>query len=60
MENKAVQMKGGVCQGADNPTWLKQPGDQMAAAAGFAFTGLTMLGVAVGLTNLANGTGKSR
>ena len=60
MQNKAVQMKGGVCQGAENPTWLKQPGDQIASGVIFGFTGLTLLGVSVGFNNLSKGTGKTR
>merc|ERR1711862_47146 len=58
MEKKAIQMKCRICQGADNPTWLKQKGDAFSSGLGIAFTGVTMIGVGITFMNLANGTGK--
>jgi hypothetical protein len=58
METKALQMKGGVCQGESNPTWLKQPQDiAVAAIAG----GCTLLGLSMvvkGHYNMAYGVNK--
>jgi len=58
METKAVQMRGGVCQGEKNPTWLKQPNDIMVSAfAGFC-TVSALLMVLKGHYNMAYGVNK--
>eukprot|EP00590_Aulacoseira_subarctica_P010066 CAMPEP_0172423188 /NCGR_PEP_ID=MMETSP1064-20121228/14404_1 /TAXON_ID=202472 /ORGANISM="Aulacoseira subarctica , Strain CCAP 1002/5" /LENGTH=95 /DNA_ID=CAMNT_0013164419 /DNA_START=36 /DNA_END=323 /DNA_ORIENTATION=- len=58
MEKKAIQMKGGVCLGAENPTWLKQSSDKMVSyfALFIAATGLTL--AVRGHYHMAYGIGK--
>jgi hypothetical protein len=58
METKAVQMKGGICQGADNPTWLKQSNDKAVSyfALFLSITGLALC--AKGHYHMAYGVGK--
>lgn len=58
MELKKVQVAGGVKQGEVNPTWLKQPGDQVAFGIGAGLTAFGLLQYVSGLYKLATGTGK--
>ena len=58
MEMKKIQMKGGTCQGAENPTWLKQPGDVATAAFGAGIGAYGMVLCSVGFYRLATGKGK--
>jgi hypothetical protein len=58
MEIKKVQMKGGVCQGEYNPTWLKQEGDTVTLAIGAALLAWGTVSCSVGFYRLATGTGK--
>ena len=44
--------------GADNPTYLKQAGDKGATAVAYVLTGLCVLQMARGLTNMKYGEGK--
>ena len=58
MEIKKIQMKGGTCQGEYNPTWLKQPGDNLTLLFGAALVGYGAILTSVGFYRLATGTGK--
>eukprot|EP00542_Grammatophora_oceanica_P010004 CAMPEP_0194042970 /NCGR_PEP_ID=MMETSP0009_2-20130614/14678_1 /TAXON_ID=210454 /ORGANISM="Grammatophora oceanica, Strain CCMP 410" /LENGTH=85 /DNA_ID=CAMNT_0038687025 /DNA_START=91 /DNA_END=348 /DNA_ORIENTATION=+ len=55
---KAIQNKGGTMQGANNPTWLKQPGDEYVAWFGCFLGFYGMSKATYGMYNLANGTNK--
>ena len=55
---KKIQMAGGTCQGGDNPTWLKQPGDTAVAGFGALFVGTGAVMCIQGFYRLATGTGK--
>eukprot|EP00970_Alexandrium_tamarense_P011286 scaffold2445_cov205-Alexandrium_tamarense.AAC.18 len=39
MEMKKIQQAGGTCQGEYNPTWLKQPGDNLTLIFGAGLVG---------------------
>lgn len=58
MEIKKIQMKGGTCRGEVNPTWLKQEGDTLTLAVGFALVGYGAVLCSVGMYRLATGKGK--
>merc|ERR1712129_56638 len=58
MDYKARQTKGGINLGAENPTWLKQPGDKVATSAVFGFASVGLIYTTFGYYNMANGTGK--
>ena len=58
METKKIQQAGGVCQGEANPTWLKQPGDNMVLLFGAALVGYGAILTTVGYYRLATGKGK--
>lgn len=58
MEKKAIQMKGGTCQGAANPTWLKQKEDIPVAVVALAATLFGMSIIARGHYHLAYGINK--
>ena len=58
METKKVQMKGGTCQAETNPTWMKQPGDQVPLAIGGALVAFGIVNSVVGHYRLATGKGK--
>ena len=58
MKKKAVQMKGGTCQAEINPTWLKQPGDNITLIFGAALVGYGAILCSVGFYRLATGKGK--
>lgn len=53
MEIKKIQMKGGVNQGEDNPTWLKQPGDQYVVIFGACLVTFGVIQVGMGMYSLA-------
>jgi hypothetical protein len=58
METKRRQMAGGVNQGIDNPTWLKQPGDRTAIAIALVLCSTGMVQLVTCYYRLATGTGK--
>jgi len=58
MEIKKVQMKGGTCQGDENPTWWKQPGDSAPLLFGVVLVGYGLFSSGVGMYRLATGKGK--
>mmetsp|Transcript_42478 Transcript_42478/g.89190 ORF Transcript_42478/g.89190 Transcript_42478/m.89190 type:complete len:98 (+) Transcript_42478:52-345(+) len=58
METKKLQMKGGTCQGEHNPTWLKQPGDNVPLIFGAVLVGYGAIQASVGFYRLATGKGK--
>jgi len=51
-------MEGGTCQGGNNPTWMKQPGDLMPLAFGAALVGFGSVNAVIGHYRLATGKGK--
>ena len=51
-------MKGGTCQAEINPTWLKQPGDNITLIFGAALVGYGAILCSVGFYRLATGKGK--
>ena len=58
METKRIQMKGGTCQAEANPTWLKQPGDQMPLIFGGTLIAFGIVNSVIGHYRLATGKGK--
>ena len=56
---RAVQNAGGNWQGAANPTYLKQPGDQIWFAAGMLLVGGALTRIGLGYWNMMHGTGKN-
>ena len=58
METKKIQCKGGVQQGADNPTWLKQDGDKAVFGLGVGLSAIALVQLTVGHYRVATGTGK--
>lgn len=58
LEYKKIQLKGGVLQGASNPTWYKQQGDTAVLVFGAALVGYGMFQTCVGYYHLATGKGK--
>ena len=51
-------MKGGVCLGEKNPTWMKQPGDAIPLAFGATLVGYGLITAVIGHYRLATGKGK--
>ncbi|KAL3783740.1 hypothetical protein HJC23_004859 [Cyclotella cryptica] len=58
METKKLQTAGGVCQGEANPTWLKQPGDNMVLMFGAGLIGYGFFLTTLGIYRLSTGKGK--
>ena len=58
MDRKMLQQAGGVKQGENNPTWLKQPGDMGSAMIGVGLLTFGFLQYGVGLYNISNNKGK--
>ena len=58
MEMKKIQQAGGTCQGEYNPTWLKQPGDNLTLIFGAGLVGYGAILSCVGYYRLATGKGK--
>jgi hypothetical protein len=58
MKTKKIQMEGGTCQGGNNPTWMKQPGDLIPLAFGAALVGFGAFNAVIGHYRLATGKGK--
>jgi len=57
METKKVQMAGGVCN-PNNPTWMKQPGDNVVLMLGAGLVTAGMAQLSVGFYRLMYGVGK--
>jgi hypothetical protein len=58
MATKKIQMKGGTKLGAENPTWVKQPGDAVPLIFGAALVGFGIINTVIGHYRMATGTGK--
>mmetsp|Transcript_2774 Transcript_2774/g.5561 ORF Transcript_2774/g.5561 Transcript_2774/m.5561 type:complete len:99 (+) Transcript_2774:94-390(+) len=58
METKRIQQAGGTCQGEYNPTWLKQPGDNITLMIGAGLCGYGLILSSMGMYKLATGKGK--
>jgi hypothetical protein len=58
-EYRTPYVQGLHLHGADNPTYLKGPGDKAQAAVGAALLAFGFIQVGRGLYNMANGVGKN-